>query len=145
MRKVILIFAIIITAAIGQAGAQTTEKAVRAALDKYDNAWNRKDVKAVSGILDENYIYFSSEGNTTSRARSLEFLASPEYVLTFVERSEVSIFGSGRTMIVNSRWKGKGTYSGGTIDDDERCGLVFTKIQKDWKLLSEHCTQIVRK
>jgi hypothetical protein len=46
---------------------------------------------------------------------------------------------------VSSRWKGKGTYGNTTIDDNQRCSLVFVKEKKHWKLLSEHCTEIAKK
>lgn len=127
---------------VSTAAAQT---GALAALKKYDDAWNRKDSKNVDAILHKDYLYFTSEGGTTTREKTLEFLVSPKYVLTFVERSEISAFGTGNTVIVSSRWKGKGTYNEQTINDDQRCSLVFVKDKRHWKLLSEHCTQIVTK
>lgn len=125
--------------------AQTKAGEVLSALKNYDEAWNKKDQKGVDALLHPDYLYFSSEGSTTSRRKTLEFLVSPKYVLTFVERSEISAFGTETTVIVSSRWKGKGSYNDRPIDDDQRCSLVFTKVAKQWKLLSEHCTQIVSK
>jgi len=128
------------------AGAQTgSSAAVMAVLKKYDAAWNSKDSKTVDRVLHRNYIYFSSEGSTTSRAKTLEFLNSPKYVLTFAERSEVTALPAGNTVVVSSRWKGKGTYDKGLINDDQRCSLVFVKEDSRWQLLSEHCTQIAAK
>jgi ketosteroid isomerase-like protein len=144
-------YKIILTIALGvllfsAANAQTgAEKNALAALKKYDDSWNKKDQKGVDAVLHKDYLYFSSEGGTTTRERTLEFLVSPKYVLTFVERSEISAFGTGNTIVVSSRWKGKGTYDDQTINDDQRCSLVFVKDGKRWKLLSEHCTQIVTK
>ena len=142
---------IIFTVALGillfsAANAQTgPAKNALAALKQYDDAWNKKDSKAVDAILHKDYLYFSSEGGTTTRERTLEFLVSPKYVLTSVERSEIAAFGTANTMVVSSRWKGKGTYNDQPINDDQRCSLVFVKDGKRWKLLSEHCTQIVTK
>ena len=116
-----------------------------AALKTYDDAWNKKDSKTVDRVLHKNYLYFSSEGDTLSRARALEFLNSPSYVLTFVERSEISTLNAGNTVVVSSRWKGKGSYGKQPINDDQRCSLVFAKEGSVWQLLSEHCTQIVKK
>src|ERR1044072_93293 len=129
----------------GGAAAQANDTSVMAALDKYDKAWNGKDQKTVDKILAPDYIYFSSTGGTTSRRRTLEFLVSPDYKLTFVERSEIKNFLTGDTAIVSSRWKGKGTYGKEEINDDQRCSLVFSKIKGSWKLASEHCTQIAAK
>ena len=114
-------------------------------LKKYDAAWNSKDSKTVDRILHKNYQYFSSEGDITSRARTLEFLNSPNYVLTFVERSELATFSAGTTVAVSSRWMGRGTYDKQPINDDQRCSLVFVKEDSVWRLLSEHCTQIAKK
>ena len=119
---------------------------IKKALTEYDNAWNKKDVAAVSRILNDDYVYFSSTGGLTDRKATLSFLASPDYKLTFVERSEIKILSRSNVVaVVSSRWKGRGTYGKEEINDDQRCGLVFVKEGKGWKLLSEHCAQIVSK
>lgn len=143
-KKILLLAALLLCCAAGLSAQAKTDDVI-AALKKYDTAWNKKDRKGVDAILHPDYLYFSSEGGTTTRARTLEFLVSPKYILTFVERSELSAFGSENTMIVSSRWKGKGTWEDQPINDDQRCSLVFTKVGNQWKLLSEHCTQIVQK
>lgn len=125
--------------------AQKKDEAVIDLLAKYDTAWNKKDSATVANILAPGYIYFSSTGGITTRERTLEFLSSPKYILTSAARSEVKTYRTGDTVIVSSRWIGKGTYDKEVIDDDQRCGLVFTKVGKQWKLISEHCAQIVSK
>ena len=116
------------------------------ALTAYDSAWNKKDVAGVSRVLADEYVYFSSTGSLTDRKRTLEFLASPDYKLTFVERSEIRVLSNdNKVAVFSSRWKGRGTYGKEEINDDQRCGLVFVKSGKNWKLLSEHCVQIVSK
>jgi hypothetical protein len=95
-------------------------------------------------VLADDYVYFSSTGGLTDRKRTLEFLISPDYKLAFVERSEIVLHSyRADTAIISSRWKGRGTYGKEVINDDQRCGLVFKKEGKAWKLLAEHCTQIV--
>ena len=144
MRTFRILFAILLflPAVFGQASDDVINNAVTA----YDNAWNKKNVGDVSKILADDYVYFSSTGSLTDRKKTLEFLASPEYKLTFVERSEIKILSrTDRIAVVSSRWKGRGTYGKEEINDDQRCGLVFVKENKSWKLLSEHCAQIVSK
>jgi ketosteroid isomerase-like protein len=137
---------VIVAGTLLSASAQNAKHAdVVAALRKYDDAWNKKDVATVDRLLAPEYVYFSSTGNLTSRQQTLELLKSPGYKLTFAERTEVKTFRSGATVIVSSRWKGKGTYNDEEINDDQRCSLVFAKQKNSWQLLSEHCTQIVRK
>lgn len=118
---------------------------VRKALTEYDEAWNKKDAAGVSQILADEYVYFSSNGGLTDRKATLTFLGSPDYKLTFVERSEIKALSTGSVVVVSSRWKGRGTYGNIEINDDQRCGLVFVKQGRNWKLLSEHCAQIVAK
>jgi len=122
------------------------DPSIKKALKEYDAAWNIKDVAAVSRILADDYVYFSSTGGLTDRKATLNFLASLDYKLTFVERSEIKVLSSTNGVaVVSSRWKGRGTYGKEEINDDQRCGLVFVKQGKVWKLLSEHCAQIVTK
>lgn len=146
---VLAVILILLSVVTGRAPGQTSGSLptpVRNALTEYDSAWNKKDVAAVSRILADDYVYFSSTGGLTTRKATLEFLASPDYKLTFVERTEITILSQdGDVAIVSSRWKGKGTYGKEEINDDQRCGLVFVRRAKLWKLLSEHCAQIVQK
>ena len=116
------------------------------ALAEYDQSWNKKDIKGVERILADDYVYFSSEGSLTTRKATLEFLMSPDYKLDSVERSEMKILSQSNSVaVVSSRWKGRGMYGKEEINDDQRCGLVFVKQGGAWKLLSEHCVQIVSK
>lgn len=146
-----LIYAIVFMLACSfllEAGAQTDKQSaeVIAAVRAYDAGWNAKDAKAAGAVMDDSYVYFDSLGGVPRpKASALEFLARPDYKLTFVERSELRAFVKNDVAVVSSRWKGKGSWSGGPIDDDQRCGLVFVRQKKEWKLLSEHCVQIVSK
>ena len=146
--KAVLTIAIVVMSAVFAFGQKASphEASVRKALADYDAAWNRKDLDGVSRVLADDYVYFSSTGGLTDRKKTLEFLVSPDYKLTFVERSEITLLSaSDRVAIVSSRWKGRGTFGKEEINDDQRCGLVFVKSGKVWKLLSEHCAQIVTK
>ena len=123
--------------------ADTLPAPIRGALTEYDRAWNAKDVKAVERLLANDYAYFTSTGSITTRKATLGFLVAPDYKLTFVERSEITLLSKDDNIaIVSSRWKGRGSYGKEAINDDQRCGLVFTRSGKTWKLLSEHCVQI---
>ncbi|MEQ1765633.1 MAG: nuclear transport factor 2 family protein [Pyrinomonadaceae bacterium] len=131
--------------ASGQAADNLTDP-VRDALAKYDRAWNAKDSETVAEMLDDSYVYFSSTGTLTNKKSTLEFLAKPDYKLTSVTRSEHKLHSyDGKVAVVSSRWQGKGSWSGGEINDDQRCGQVFVKRGKAWKLVSEHCVQIASK
>lgn len=149
--KIKLIFPLFITIILcfgSEASAQKPDKqteSVLQTLKKYDDAWNKKDAATVGEILAPDYVYFTSTGGLSNRTETLDFLVSPKYVLTLVERTEIKAFRSGETVIVSSRWKGKGFWAEGEINDDQRCGQVFVKDGKTWKMLSEHCVQIVTK
>jgi ketosteroid isomerase-like protein len=112
-------------------------------IETYDRAWNRKDSAAVERIVAANYVYFNSEGGVSSRREMMDFLRSPKYVLNSAERSELKVHLATRTAVVSSRWKGNGVYNGKEFHDDQRCSLVLTREGQRWKLLSEHCTQVV--
>ncbi len=137
-------FSYFVATASAQAEAKTTDDAARV-LKEYDAAWNKKDVDGVAKILAADYVYFNSLGGTSTRRQTLDFLGSPDYKLTFVERSEIKSFRTGNVVVVSSRWIGKGSWSKGEINDDQRCGLVFAKSGNSWKLITEHCVQIAAK
>ncbi len=109
----------------------------------YDKAWDSKDVAFVESALAANYVYFTSKGGISSRQSTLDLLRSPKYILNAAERSEIDVYRTGDTAIVSSRWKGHGSYNGEEFRDDQRCSLVLARKGARWKVLSEHCTQIV--
>ncbi len=137
-----LVCLLILPIAVSAQAKDPVEDAVRNALTQYDTAWNKKDAKAVEKMLADDYVYFTSTGGLTGRKDTLKFLGSPDYKLTFVERSEIVVHNTGTAVIVSSRWKGKGTFGKELINDDQRCGIVFIRDKKTWKILSEHCVQI---
>lgn len=147
----VLFFVFVIFLAIGtdNVKAQAADDFVGDKIEEiaklYDAAWNRKDVNAVEKILAPNYTYFSSTGGTMKREQTLEFLRSPRYILRSAKRTEIFPVISENTVILGSRWIGSGTYNDEAFNDDQRCSLVFTRQKQEWKLLSEHCTQIVSK
>lgn len=62
----------------------------------------------------------------------------PEYR----RRDEVRVRRIGGTAVVESRWRGRETYAGTAFEDDQRCSLVFARVEAEWRLASEHCTPI---
>jgi ketosteroid isomerase-like protein len=137
-----LSLSLLFSIAVAAQTSDSRDTEIRQVMSQYDTVWNKKDVKAVTKLLADDYVYFTSTGGLTDRKKTLEFLASPDYKLTFVERSEIVVHGKGNTAIVSSRWKGRGTYGKEMINDDQRCGIVLVKEKNTWKLLSEHCVQI---
>ena len=137
--------ALLIVNADGQTDGNLAAE-VKQALAEYDRAWNRKDVKTIAEMIDDKYVYISSIGTLSDKRFTLDFLGKPDYKLTFVERSEIEIHKAERNIaVISSRWKGRGTWSGGTINDDQRCGQVFVKSGRRWRIVSEHCVQIAPK
>ena len=116
---------------------------VRDAVKAYDTHWERKDLAALERVLADDYVYFSSKGDTLSRQVWLGRLSAPKYVLKSSVRSEIEVHRIGDAAVVGTRWKGHGEYEGTPFVDDQRCSLVLGRSPTAWKVLSEHCTQIV--
>ena len=118
---------------------------IRAVVERYDAAWNRRDSIAVAGYLAPDYVYFSSTGRLAPRAQTLALLSSPAYVLVSAERTELEVTHATEAIaVVSSRWRGHGTWEGEAFRDDQRCSLVLGRNLGNWRILSEHCTQIVQ-
>jgi hypothetical protein len=152
MRNYILLFIIagIISACNdGQKEEKTTEnkiteKEVTDFIKHYDDLWAKRDTSGMKKAIAENYIYFTSTGNTTTRDRIISwFTPSDKYKVDSATRSEISVTINDNTAIVSSRWVGGGSFDGEKFKDDQRCSLTIQKINGELKLISEHCTQIV--
>jgi ketosteroid isomerase-like protein len=113
-------------------------------IQRYDAAWLKKDVAAVSETMSPEYVYFSSDGKLRDRQWMLDFLQKKSYKLDRSERSEIEIHRTGSTAVVSSRWIGTGSYDGKPINDDQRCGIVLSRVKGRWLIVSEHCTQITK-
>ena len=129
--------------ASGTNGPSSTHDSIVLAIKNYDEAWNRKDVTSVERAMAADYVYFTSNGDVWSRQRTLDLLRSPKYLLKSAERTEIEVHRTGNTAIVSSRWKGQGSYEGEEFHDDQRCSIVLARAGRSWKVLAEHCTQIV--
>ncbi|MCL1634596.1 nuclear transport factor 2 family protein [Luteimonas sp. SX5] len=128
----------------GAAQAQPApETGVAAAIQAYDRAWAGKDPVAFERTLAADYVYFTSKGGVRSRQQWVEFLGSPKFRLASAERSEIQVHRTADTAVVGSRWKGHGSYDGKPFRDDQRCSIVLARSADGWKVLSEHCVQIV--
>lgn len=145
MKKIYVIL-LSLLAVYGVSSAQSKQPKdvdIRNFIQKYDDAWNKKDSVTVERMFAPEYVYFSSIGSITSRKSTLEMLLSPKYKVESAERTELKVHLTGNTAVVSSRWKGPGSYNDQEFRDDQRCSLVLAREKKDWVVLSEHCTQIV--
>lgn len=125
------------------AKASDVDAGIAAAIKTYDETWDRKDLPGLEAVLAPEYVYFSSKGGVLTRRQWLDRLSNANYRLDSTERSEVDAHVSGTAAVVGTRWKGHGTYDGKPFRDDQRCSMALTKASGEWKVLSEHCTQIV--
>ncbi len=119
--------------------SQGTEDQLRASVAAYDSAWQAKDSGRVAPLLASDYLYVTSTGDLTSRARTLEFLMDPTYHLTEVVRSDIRVTISGPVARVTSRWEGRGEYQGRPVLDDQRCGQTWVWRDDRWLLFTEYC------
>ena len=121
-----------------------TEKEVAEFIKHYDDLWAKRDTTGMKTTMAENYIYFSSTGNTSNRDRIISwFTPADKYKVDSAIRSEISVTLNNNIAVVSSRWIGSGSFDGEKFKDDQRCSLKIQKVNGELKLVSEHCTQIV--
>jgi ketosteroid isomerase-like protein len=125
------------------ASAPLTETEVKAFIEAYDKAWHDRDTMKMKEMMDEKYIYFTSNGLTRTRGNILGwFNPADKYKMDTAYRNEIAITLNGDVAIVSTHWVGNGTFGTEKFDDDQRCGLVIQKVNDKLKLVSEHCVQI---
>ena len=138
----ILFFLFVITVMASCEEKSITKEEVIAAVKKFDDGWEHKNLKAVDSVLSPSYIYFTQSGGTFSRDSVVATAGENSYLLHDMSRSEFDVTLDGNTAIVSTRWKGKGTYRGIPFDEDQRCSIVLIKKNNNVEILSEHCTPI---
>ncbi len=141
-RRPLQLSALCLALACGPADRPGDAAPVLSAVARLDSAWSRKDTALVDRLLAPEYVYFSSKGGVTSRSEAIGLLRSESYRLEYADRSELEVHQTGSTAVVASRWRGRGTFGGTAFVDDQRCSLVLDRTGVEWRVLSEHCTQI---
>ena len=121
---------------------QYPETTARVVLEKYDQAWLSKNVKAFNALLSPSYVYFTSSGRVMDRGEMLNMLGSNGYKIDSGSRDDVRVLVTESTAILSTRWRGKGTYEGKPFVDDQRCSVVISLGFKP-EVLSEHCTNVL--
>jgi hypothetical protein len=119
-----------------------TEAEVRAVIDKFDEGWQQKKATLVDSVLSEHYVYFTQSGYTFDRASLVATAGSDEYSLQTMQRENLTMQIEGSTAVVNTIWKGKGSYHGEDFNDKQRCSITIVKHNGEVKILAEHCTPI---
>jgi len=119
-----------------------SEDEVYAVINRFDSAWKNKDRTQVDSVLSEHYLYFTQSGNTFNRQRLVETAGSDIYSLQTMQREGITIQLEGNTAVVNTIWKGKGSYHGEEFNDKQRCSVTIVKHDGKVKILAEHCTPI---
>lgn len=125
------------------APAATAEGTIRALLVQYDSAWRRKDVAAMGQLLAPTYLFFTATGEVGTRSQNLADLGATGFRMGRLKRSEISVRFTGPTLaVVSSRWETEGLYDGAAFKQNQRCGLVWTRVGSAWQIVSEHCIDI---
>ena len=119
----------------------TAEEAA-AAIHQFDEDWKNKNAEGVDSIVAAHYLYFTQSGGVFDRNSLVKTAGSNDYLLESVLREQVSIIIEGNTAVVNTTWKGRGTYLGKPFDDRQRCSVTLIKDGGKVLILSEHCTPI---
>ncbi len=141
MRNILFFLFVVTVMASCEEKSITKEEAI-AAIKKFDDGWEHKNLHAVDSVLSPYYIYFTQSGGTFSRDSVVATAGENSYLLHDMSRSELDVTLDGNTAIVSTRWKGKGTYRGTPFDEDQRCSIVLIKKNNKVEILSEHCTPI---
>ncbi len=131
------------TLVAGWAGASETGDP-RQAIERYDAAWAARDKATLEELIAPDFVYFTSKGGEWSRARWLAFMLSPAYRLDAARRTEIVVHSTGDVAIASTRWIGNGSFEGRPFRDDQRCSMAIVREGGSWRILSEHCTQIVQ-
>lgn len=119
-----------------------TKEEVVEVIRRFDEGWKNKNAKAVDAVLSAQYLYFTQSGNTFDRANLVKTAESSEYQLQTMERENFTMQIEGNTAVVNTVWKGKGSYHGENFDDNQRCSITVVKVNDEVRILAEHCTPI---
>ena len=119
-----------------------TEEEVFAVINTFDSAWLNKDKAEVDSVLSDQYLYFTQSGNTFNRQKLVETAGSDIYSLQSMQRESITIQLDGNTAVINTIWKGKGSYHGEEFNDRQRCSVTIVKHNGRVKILAEHCTPI---
>ncbi len=142
MRNIFFTLLLVFFSSCDKGPTPLTEQEVHAVIKRFDEGWRTKNAKEVDAVLSSKYLYFTQSGNTFDRASLVQTAESSVYQLQTMEREQFTMQIEGNTAVVNTVWKGKGSYHGENFDDKQRCSITVVKVNDEVKILAEHCTPI---
>lgn len=124
------------------AGLDPAAPEVRFVLGEYDRAVGRKDQRALLGLLAEDFVRVSTEGEVGGIDPFFQEVFSRDYRLESVERDQVAIRRTDDTAVVTSRWIADGRRDGAPFHAQLRCTLVLQRGEGSWLVRAEHCSPL---
>ena len=114
------------------------EKAVRAALDKFNAAAKAGDTATLDKLLSPDLIYVHSNALLEDKAACIAALAKgkPNFVLD--PGSTVQVYNAGKTAIVHGRLTANGNLNGKATSTYLDFIQVWIKDGNDWKMTTRH-------
>src|SRR5215217_8551396 len=118
------------------------EDEVRRMEYQWGEAFERKDVATLDGLMADEYILTDPLGNVRSKAESLTAIERNEVHFESTESDNVKIRINGDTAVVTGRSTFRGRYKGWSMAGRYQYTDVLVKRRGAWKAVGSHITAL---
>jgi uncharacterized protein (TIGR02246 family) len=135
---------------VGQTGGETDEHAIRTVMDRFMDAWNRHDAKALAAVFAEDADFTNVRGIGASGRQKIEDFHAPMFATIF-SKSHLEYTDIKTRLIrpdvaaVDVRWKMTGAIDAQGNPRPDREGLlsfVMAKNAERWEIAVMHNLEI---
>jgi ketosteroid isomerase-like protein len=155
MKRVIphvAIAVVLLASTFGQSANQqnsengSSEKEVRAAIEKYKTALLRRDVAALEKIWADDYVFVNASGEVVTKEQRLANIKSGATALDSIKEDEnLAVRVYQNSAVTTNRVTIKGQYGGQSVSGQYRSTLVWVKSSVGWQLVSNQLTALPAK
>lgn len=123
--------------------SSSSEKGVRAAIEKYKTALLRRDIAVLEKIWADDYVFVNASGEVVTKEQRLANIKSGATALDSISEDEkmvVRVYQN--SAVTTSRVTIKGQYSGQAVSGQYRSTLVWVRGSAGWQLVSNQLTAL---
>ncbi|HYF02442.1 MAG TPA: nuclear transport factor 2 family protein [Patescibacteria group bacterium] len=130
------------TTTAGVQNKASTEQELHGKLDEWIRAIVTQDRVKLNTLASDDHLYTGFDGSTFTKSSNIESLTNPMFRIEKIETEDVKVRIYGNTGVVTGIAKLKMSAESGASTSDTRFTQTWVQQQNDWKLVSEHTSQI---
>lgn len=134
-----MLWACLVGGSLGATAQESSEAtAVRAAEQKWADAYKKRQVDVLSALLSDDYLITMEDGSVYGKVGFISRTATPSERVDVSEFADLKIRVHGDAAVVTGNYHEQGESSGKPYEYRDRMTDVWMRLDGKWKLVASH-------